>query len=700
MLKSYKSHQVLYSFAKTSIIFLLITLIIVNAFNAIDLNRANQTYEDSMYINIDNAINAFEDMLYAYKQNCLQFANTGYLLKLANMKTKLYNYSLYDAASNLIRDMRTLKQTHDELTDMILVFNNIDYSINTSGTWQIQNLNDQLRQYNLDIGNIQQDYKVHYDEGGGYLRLIYGIKNCIIIIILDKEKISESLQKYISSQDVFLYVYSTDNNILIACNDQQASLPDGGFKKAPRSGIFTYYYKYNNTSYGMRLKGVTINSLILNIIILSILTAYIFILKKKLYNPLEQILDKLRPGYHYLSGENEYCVLETSVDELNERLSQYQTAFANINTELEQNVINRILTVNDPMSESLQNIYHDLVQTYHICAVSMIIEDDMGDKNSDAIQALLNIITAKYKTSVVFDTNKHTSFFLFFTQTDGSYEDIMAFITGLADDIKKSAFIIAGAGKPYANIEMLKRSYGESLTAMHLIPMDGLETSVSVSLYTDELQTDKPFIISVNDYNKLIHAVTASKKDEAAVMLKNIISNNRHISLSQMRRLLFYIEDTLIMSENRPGANHAGPGSDPSRYVNGIYDARLLFARIAGSLNQYIETQSALDDQISHIVKFIDDHLAEDISLYDLACEMDMSYAYLSQFIKKKMGENFVQYVQNRRIRKSEQLLQETDIEINDITKLAGFNTKNTFYRVFKEKTGVTPGEYRKTARA
>ena len=48
------------------------------------------------------------------------------------------------------------------------------------------------------------------------------------------------------------------------------------------------------------------------------------------------------------------------------------------------------------------------------------------------------------------------------------------------------------------------------------------------------------------------------------------------------------------------------------------------------------------------------------------------------------------------RIQKATEMLKNTSMSINEIMEKTGFNSRNTFVRVFKKFEGLTPSEYKK----
>ncbi len=68
----------------------------------------------------------------------------------------------------------------------------------------------------------------------------------------------------------------------------------------------------------------------------------------------------------------------------------------------------------------------------------------------------------------------------------------------------------------------------------------------------------------------------------------------------------------------------------------------------------------------------------------------------MSRKIKALTGENFLSYVNQKRIEHACTLLTTTDLPVLQIANSCGYENDITFRRIFKKYIGVTPGEYRR----
>ena len=88
-----------------------------------------------------------------------------------------------------------------------------------------------------------------------------------------------------------------------------------------------------------------------------------------------------------------------------------------------------------------------------------------------------------------------------------------------------------------------------------------------------------------------------------------------------------------------------------------------------------------------------------ELSLHDLAHSLDSSPQRLSKVINDGLGVGFYALLNNYRLAEFERLVEDPSNRRRAVIELAseaGFSSKATFYRIFREAHGVTPTEYRR----
>ena len=88
--------------------------------------------------------------------------------------------------------------------------------------------------------------------------------------------------------------------------------------------------------------------------------------------------------------------------------------------------------------------------------------------------------------------------------------------------------------------------------------------------------------------------------------------------------------------------------------------------------------------------------LNPELSLQKTCFELTIQKHKLPQLIKDEGHPNFYSFVNHYRIERSKKLLSELSSAqvIESVISDSGFKSRSTFFRVFKENTGITPGEY------
>lgn len=104
----------------------------------------------------------------------------------------------------------------------------------------------------------------------------------------------------------------------------------------------------------------------------------------------------------------------------------------------------------------------------------------------------------------------------------------------------------------------------------------------------------------------------------------------------------------------------------------------------------------AENDMSLHVVRAIEAiKRGENVTLKTLADKYKISPVYLGQLFKNETGMLFTDYLNKVRIKKSIELLQQTDKTIAEIAELAGYASYGYFCSVFKKVTGAYPKDYR-----
>jgi AraC-like DNA-binding protein len=98
---------------------------------------------------------------------------------------------------------------------------------------------------------------------------------------------------------------------------------------------------------------------------------------------------------------------------------------------------------------------------------------------------------------------------------------------------------------------------------------------------------------------------------------------------------------------------------------------------------------------VERVLRYIDQHFNEAISLDVVAKTFFISPSYLSHKFKEEVGVTVNQYILNRKMGEAQMRLAFQDTPIKEIAVDCGYSSLQYFYPVFKKAVGTTPREFR-----
>ncbi|MBK7131623.1 MAG: helix-turn-helix transcriptional regulator [Bacteroidales bacterium] len=105
-------------------------------------------------------------------------------------------------------------------------------------------------------------------------------------------------------------------------------------------------------------------------------------------------------------------------------------------------------------------------------------------------------------------------------------------------------------------------------------------------------------------------------------------------------------------------------------------------------------------EKLTDYMKSAKPYLNPDLSLPQLASELNISSHYLSQVINEQFNLNFFDFVNGYRVDAFKEKIIDPEFRNFSLLGIAfecGFNSKSAFNRIFKQSTGITPSQYKKS---
>lgn len=102
------------------------------------------------------------------------------------------------------------------------------------------------------------------------------------------------------------------------------------------------------------------------------------------------------------------------------------------------------------------------------------------------------------------------------------------------------------------------------------------------------------------------------------------------------------------------------------------------------------------DDDISQVVKFVNENIEQNIKLEELARVCHLHPTHFIRAFKKKTGETPLYFVQRRKMEIAKRLIEETKLPLGEVMSRVGFVDAAQFSKKFKSFYGHSPRDYRR----
>lgn len=119
----------------------------------------------------------------------------------------------------------------------------------------------------------------------------------------------------------------------------------------------------------------------------------------------------------------------------------------------------------------------------------------------------------------------------------------------------------------------------------------------------------------------------------------------------------------------------------------------MLLVSVCQAIGVTEEEKLSTSSQIHQVIAYINEHLAEDLSLDELAARFYVSKYYLLHAFKEYADISVHQYIISKRIIHAQILLRD-GVSPGEAARASGFNDYAGFYRAFVKQTGTTPQKY------
>lgn len=261
----------------------------------------------------------------------------------------------------------------------------------------------------------------------------------------------------------------------------------------------------------------------------------------------------------------------------------------------------------------------------------------------------------------------------------------------------------AAGGTIVGEIENIGRSYRQAQEALRY---GILEPNQNYIRYRELKISKEVSLISYEKGSKLIGLILQGNTDEALAWISQLWEKTvgqPDISQPLLKYLLDNLRSLLFEVTNR-----ITPEVDPDKIfrdeviaIDGLSTTTQRYAailkcteKISNSVKE--KKQESANTLAQKIAAYLQDNYTDSsVSLKMTADAFGLSEPYLSQFFSKHMGINFSVYIEDLRLEKGIEYLQDTGKTINEIAQLIGYNSSSVFRNALKRRFGASPNQFR-----
>lgn len=261
---------------------------------------------------------------------------------------------------------------------------------------------------------------------------------------------------------------------------------------------------------------------------------------------------------------------------------------------------------------------------------------------------------------------------------------------------------VALIGDIQKGLEGIHSSFAAANEAAEYITL--LDTEII--LFDDIKNLQRRYYYPIEMEEKIINALKAGDKRAAGNYIDDILGENyrgKNLSIGIWKCLLFDLMGTLMKGADVCGCDNIFYQMDISKQLSVRLSLEELKERFSALIELICEdmkekqSENENNKQLSNkIIQYIMENYQDpDLNISLTGLHFSITPAYISSIFKKQTGESLLEFINEVRVKKARELL-EQEVSVVETAQRVGFRNSGAFIRVFKKKTGITPGQMKK----
>ena len=441
------------------------------------------------------------------------------------------------------------------------------------------------------------------------------------------------------------------------------------------------------------------------IVIAGILYSLCYLLKLFIIEPVRSLATKI--GYSGKNIKQEVKFIEQKIEEITLENKNLEYTISDMKVYQNRKKIKDFLLGLNNL-ESIQDIISNIpvlnLKNYRVLILE-ILDVEVTDNIYDKIKISKEFVSKYFEEEVIYEIvdidYKSIAIILEDKLSEEELEEVMICLANHCERNFKLTFSIA-ITKEYAKLNEMPRAYKEAKKILDY-KFVFKQKRVIFLKDLDETQTKK-YYYPIEIEAKLITKTLNANEIGIKRILDEIFdeSNTADIDKKHLKEFTGLLYNSLgrILIQLKEMNSDIDPKIFSSEEILRANDLKELREKFEEKILDVCKIAKEKDeddnsDIKNKIEKYLEDNYHIDISLDNLADYLGHSFKYTSILFKKVMGDNFKNYLNIYRIEKAKEIMAENkDIKIKDLAERIGYNSSNTFIRIFRKYEGVSPGKY------
>jgi two-component system response regulator YesN len=388
------------------------------------------------------------------------------------------------------------------------------------------------------------------------------------------------------------------------------------------------------------------------------------------------------------------------------------TAYLNVKSDPKEKFMKQLINNEFHSYEQIKNEINRLGLMledgpYRVMVFSILKDDDIEiEEEYQQINYLIDIIKdelAKTKHELLISKSTELLAIIHTKQPDGLGVDYHLLARRCIKRVEKDSNIklLIGIGNENQHLTYCSNSYKIALL--------GLSYSfyqIQTKIFDESIIcSEQPPKVSNNlHYNQLFYSITMNQEEQIKEFCKEYFSNLLYVQMpppNYIRGMCIYlITDVMKEFSYNQEENKVFKQTEIVTHINQIKKFDDLKSYIEDFLKDCGKRQEAngktsINPVIQAAEYFIKAHIGEKILAKDVASHVNLSDVYFTSYFKVNSGTNFRDYVIQKKMEYAMNLMEKNpQLPIAEVAGTVGYDDYRSFYRVFKQYTGVNPSNY------